>query len=298
MEQELSGVTPTTHITQPPASPTAPAKVKVTRIEPIKGWISLGLDELWEYRQLLVFLIWRDVKVRYKQTIIGAAWAILQPLFTMIIFTFIFGRMAQMSSNGVPYPIFSYAALVPFYFFSNALTQGSNSLLTNTNMVKKIYFPRLIVPLSAVLAGLVDFVLAFSILIVMMIYYGIAPTVNVLWLPAFLLLAWASAQGMALWFAALNAQFRDVRYIVPFLSQAFLFLTPVGYPFSEVPQNLQLLTAMNPMTGVVEGFRWALMGAGEVYGSMMAISSVVGVVLLISGAYYFRRMEKKLADVL
>lgn len=267
------------------------------RIQPARGWVSLQLKALWEYRELLYFLTWRDIKVRYKQTVLGAAWAIIQPFMTMVVFSLFFGRLAQMPSDGVPYPIFSYAALVPWTFFANGLTNSSNSLVQSANLIKKIYFPRLTIPIATVLAGVVDFVLAFIVLLGMMLVYGIMPTANVIWLPFFLLMALVTSLGVGLWLAAMNVQFRDVRYVVPFLTQLWMFATPIAYPSSIVPEQWQTLYALNPMVGVVEGFRWALLGTDTAPGPMVMVSSMAAVVILISGAYYFRRMEKAFADL-
>jgi lipopolysaccharide transport system permease protein len=269
----------------------------MTRIEPSKGWVSLGLHELWEYRELLYFLVWRDLKVRYKQTVMGVSWAIIQPLFTMIIFSLFFGRLAKVPSDGLPYPIFSYSALVPWTFFANALTQASNSLVTSANMIRKIYFPRLTMPIATVLAGVVDFVLAFGVLLGMMLFYRLVPTVNVLWLPLFLLLALVTSLGVGLWLSAMNVQFRDVRYVVPFLTQAWLFATPIAYPSSLLSEPWRTLYGINPMVGVVEGFRWALLGTNTAPGPIIVVSSLMALALLVSGAFYFRRMEKTFADV-
>lgn len=269
----------------------------VIRIEPSKGWVSLKLDELWAYRELIYFFVWRDLKVRYKQTVMGVSWAVIQPLFTMVIFSLFFGRLAGVPSDGVPYPVFSYAALVPWTFFANALTQASNSLVLNANMVKKVYFPRLTMPIATVFAGVVDFALAFIVLLGMMLFFGILPTVNVIWLPFFLALALATSLGVGLWLSAMNVQFRDVRYIVPFLTQAWLFATPVAYPSSLIPEPWRALYGINPMAGVVEGFRWALLGTDTAPGPMVIVSTVVALALLVSGAFYFRRMEKTFADV-
>ncbi|MBK8900848.1 MAG: ABC transporter permease [Anaerolineaceae bacterium] len=278
-------------------APIAPRIISKTRIEASKGWTSLGLGELWEYRELVVFFVWRDIKVRYKQTIMGASWAIIQPIFTMVVFSLFFGRLAQVPSDDLPYPIFSYAALVPWTFFANALTQASNSLVAGANMLKKIYFPRLSLPIATVLAGIVDFILAFLVLLLMMFYYGITPTVNALWLPLFLLLALVTSLGVGLWFSAMNVQFRDVRYTVPFLTQAWLFATPIAYPSSLLSEPWRTIYGLNPMAGVVEGFRWALLGTDTAPGPMIIASSFVALALLISGIVYFRRMEKTFADV-
>jgi lipopolysaccharide transport system permease protein len=271
--------------------------VTAIRIQPTKGWASLGLRELWQYRELLLFFVWRDIKVRYKQTVLGLLWAIIQPFFTMVIFSLFFGRLAQVPSDGIPYPIFSYAALVPWTFFANALTQASNSLVAGANMLKKIYFPRLTMPVATVLAGIVDFVLAFLVLLGMMVYFGITPTVNVIWLPFFLLLALVTSLGVGLWLSAMNVQFRDVRYIVPFLTQAWLFATPIAYPSSLLPEFWRPFYGLNPMVGVVEGFRWALLGSDSAPGPMILPSALVAIVLFVSGAFYFRRMEKSFADI-
>lgn len=266
-------------------------------IRPSKGWVPLRLNELWEYRELLYFLVWRDLKVRYKQTVLGAAWAIIQPFFTMVVFSIFFGRLAKIPSDGVPYPIFAYCALLPWQLFSHALTQSGNSLVASQNLITKVYFPRLVIPLAAVLGGLVDFAIAFLVLLGMMAYYGIMPTVVVVTLPLFLLLAIATALGVGLWLSALNVQYRDVRYTIPFLTQFWLFVTPIAYPSSLVPGKWRALYGLNPMAGVVEGFRWALLGTENAPGPMLAVSIVVVVALLIGGLYYFRCMEKTFADV-
>lgn len=272
------------------------------RIAPSVGWLSLNLAELWEYRELVYFLIWRDIKVRYKQTVIGAAWAIIQPFLTMIVFSVVFGRLAQIPSDGIPYPIFSYAALVPWTFFASGLSGSANSLVGSSNLIKKVYFPRLVIPITNVASGIVDFGLAFLMLIGMMVFYGIWPTLNVIWLPLLLLLAFITALGVGLWLSALNVQFRDVRYVVPFLVQFWMYATPVAWPSSLAAGKWwQPLLGLNPMAGVVEGFRWALLGsaledAAQPW-SLLWVSVVISVGLLISGAYFFRRMEKTFADV-
>jgi lipopolysaccharide transport system permease protein len=267
------------------------------RIEPSQGWVSLKLDELWRYRELLYFLTWRDITVRYKQTLLGVAWAIIQPFFTMVVFSLFFGRLAGVASDGVPYPIFSYAALVPWNFFSNGLTNAANSLVGNAKLIAKVYFPRLVIPIATVLSGLVDFVLAFLVLLGMMFYYGITPTLNIVWLPWFLLLALVTALGAGFWLSAVNVQFRDVRYVTPFLVQFWLFATPVAYPSSLLSEPWRTLYGLNPMVGVVEGFRWALLGTNTAPGPIILASSLSALLLLASGAYYFRRMEKTFADV-
>lgn len=269
----------------------------IIQIKPSTGWVSLELGEVWEYRELLYFLVWRDIKVRYKQTVLGTTWAIIQPFLTMVVFSLFFGKLANVPSDNLPYPIFSYAALVPWTFFANGLTQAANSLVTNSNMVKKIYFPRLILPVATILAGIVDFVLAFVVLLGMMLYYRIVPTVNIVWLPLFLLLAFITCLGASLWLAAMNVQFRDVRYIIPFVVQLLLFLTPIAYSSSLLSEPWRTLYGINPMAGVVDGFRWALLGTDTPPGTILLVSSLMAVVLLVSGAYYFRRLEKTFADV-
>ena len=271
--------------------------IPVTIIQPSKGWVSLKLYELWEYRELLYFLTWRDIKVRYKQTVLGAAWAIIQPFFTMVVFSLFFGKLARMPSDDIPYPIFSYAALVPWTFFANGLSQSSTSLVGSANLIKKVYFPRLVVPISSVISGAVDFALAFVVLLGMMLFYGIVPTAAVFWLPLLLLLALVTSLGIGLWLTAMNVQFRDVRYAVPFLVQAWMFATPIAYPSSLLDEPWRTLYGINPMAGVVEGFRWALLGTETAPGPIVLVSALVAVGLLISGAFYFRRMEKTFADV-
>ena len=270
---------------------------EIHRIEATRGWVSLRLSELWDYRELLYFLTWRDIKVRYKQTILGAAWAIIQPFFTMLVFSMFFGRLARVPSDGIPYPVFCYAALVPWTFFANGLTQSSNSLVGSSNLITKVYFPRLTIPLATVFSGVIDFCLAFLLLIGMMIFYGLIPTVNIVWLPLFLLLALVTSLGVGLWLAALNVQFRDVRYVVPFVNQFWMLATPIAYPSSLMREKWRLIYGLNPMAGVVEGFRWALLGVNTTPGPMLIVSSLAAVILLLGGAFYFRRMEKTFADV-
>jgi len=248
-------------------------------------------------RELLYFLVWRDINVRYKQTVFGVAWAIIQPFFAMVVFSLFFGRLAKMPSDGVPYPVFAYAALLPWTFFANGLTQISNSLVRDINLVTKVYLPRLVIPFAAALGGLVDFALAFIVLLGMMVAYRIPPTINMVFLPFLLLLALATSIGVGLWLSALNVQFRDVRFVVPFLIQAWLFATPVVYPSSLLPARWRLLYGLNPMAGVVEGFRWALLGTHTRPGPMIIVSALTVLVLLTTGAFYFRRVESKFADV-
>lgn len=277
-------------------------EVPVIIIKPSHGWVSLKLGELWAYKELLYFLTWRDIKVRYKQTILGGAWAIIQPLFSMFIFSFIFGKLAKIQpDNNLPYPIWNYAALVPWLFFANGLTQAANSLVGSANLIKKVYFPRLAVPTATILSGVVDFLLAFSVLIGMMFWFGVMPNGNIIWLPLYLLLAIVASLGVGLWLAAMNVQFRDVRYVVPFLVQVWMYASPIVYPSSLIQKQLGefwvTLYGLNPMVGVVEGFRWALLGTDGPLASTLVASTVAAVALLVSGAFYFRRMEKTFADV-
>ena len=279
------------------ASVAARSSHLVEVIQPSKGWVPLKLRELWHYRELLYFLVWRDVKVRYKQTALGAAWAIIQPVFTMLVFSIFFGRLANMPSDGVPYPVFVFAALVPWTFFANALGQGSNSLVGSGNLITKVYFPRLVVPTASVISGLVDFLIAFAVLVLLMTWYGIGLSLKILWLPVFVLHAVITALAVALWLSALNVQYRDVRYTVPFLTQFWLFATPVAYPSSLLSPGWRIAYGLNPMVGVVEGFRWALLDTGPAPGLMPVISGLVSVVLLVGGAFYFQRLERTFADV-
>jgi lipopolysaccharide transport system permease protein len=270
---------------------------KHLRIAPSKGWVSLKLRELWSYRELLYFLIWRDVKVRYKQTALGIAWAVVQPLFTMVVFSVFFGKLGKIPSDGIPYPIFAFAALVPWTFFANGLNLSSASLVDSANLLRKVYFPRLAIPIATVLSGVVDFTIAFSILLLLAAGYGIAPTANVVWLPLLLLLALATSLGVGLWISALNVQYRDFRYIIPFLTQVWLFATPVAYPSTLLPEPWATIYGINPMAGVISGFRWALLGTQTAPGAMVLVSAAAALVILVSGAYYFRRMESTFADV-
>jgi lipopolysaccharide transport system permease protein len=268
----------------------------VITIRPSSGWVPLKLPDLWEYRELLYFLILRDVKVRYKQTVFGVAWALMQPLFTMIVFAVFFGRLAKMPSDGVPYPLFAYTALIPWTYFAQALGHASDSLVGNANLITKIYFPRLVVPLAAVLSGLIDFVLAFGMLLVLMPFYGVGLSARILCIPFFALLTVTTALGVALWLSALNVEYRDVRHAVPFLTQLWLFATPVAYPSSLLSEPWRTVYALNPMVGVVEGFRWALLNVGSAPGPMLAVSTLASLTLLGGGAYYFRRLERTFAD--
>jgi lipopolysaccharide transport system permease protein len=267
------------------------------RIAPSKGWVPLKLRELWEYRELLYFLIWRDIKVRYKQTALGAAWAVIQPFFTMVVFSLFFGHLAKVPSDGIPYPIFSFAALVPWTFFANGLSQSSNSLVGSASLITKVYFPRLIIPLASLFSGILDFLLAFIVLLGMMVYYGLMPTLNALWLPLFLLLALVTSLGVGLWLSALNVEYRDVRYVLPFITQCWLFATPIAYPSSLLHEPWHTIYGLNPMVGVVEGFRWALLRSNTAPGPIIAVSSTAALIILVTGAFYFRRMEKTFADI-
>jgi lipopolysaccharide transport system permease protein len=273
------------------------ASVPTIVIKPSTGWIGLKLKEVWEYRELLYFLVWRDIKVRYKQTALGAAWAIIQPVFSMVVFSIFFGKLAKMPSDGIPYPIFAFTGLVPWTFFANGLSQSSNSLVDSANLIRKVYFPRLTIPIGNVLSGLVDFAIGFSVLLAMMFYYGVVPSARLIWLPAFLLLALVTALAVGLWLSVLNVEYRDVKYTVPFLTQFWLFATPIVYPSSLLKGKWRTLFALNPMVGVVEGFRWSLLGAKNSPGPMIIASSAAALILLIGGAFYFRRMEKTFADV-
>jgi lipopolysaccharide transport system permease protein len=276
---------------QPPVSPYH------LHIAPSRGWVSLRLKDLWEYRELVYFFIWRDVKVRYKQTALGATWAIIQPVFTMLIFSLFFGRLAKVPSDGIPYPLFAYAALVPWTFFANGLAQSADSLVGSGNLIKKIYFPRLAIPLSTVTAGLVDFSISFLVLLILMVFYHIRPTAHLIWLPLLILLALSTALGAGLWLSALNVRFRDVKYALPFITQFWMFATPIAYPSSLLHGVWKQVYAINPMVGVIEGFRWALLGAKTAPGPMLMASSVASLALLVGGAFYFRRMEKSFADI-
>lgn len=267
-------------------------------LRPSHGWGALNLGELWLYRELIYFLTWRDLKVRYKQTVLGAAWAIIQPFLTMVVFSVFFGGLLKVSSDNVPYPIFSYTALLPWGVFSKALADAGRSLVLNRAMITKVYFPRLIVPLASVLAGVVDFTIAFVVLLGMMGYFHVTPTLTALWaVPLLLLLSLITALGVGLWLSALNVVYRDVGYVLPFLTQLWFYLTPIVYPASKIPERWRLLYALNPMSGVVEGFRWALLDTQTAPGPMVAVSAVIAVLILISGLFYFRRMERSFADM-
>ncbi|MFN2159903.1 MAG: ABC transporter permease [Anaerolineales bacterium] len=288
-----------------PTSVSTDQQDEVIFLSPSSGWTSLKLLDIWRYRELVFFLIWRDIKVRYKQTALGAAWAIIQPFFTMVVFTIFFGNLAKVPSDGVPYPIFSFTGLLPWGLFTKALSDAGRSMIANRSMITKVYFPRLVIPLASVLSGLVDFGIGFVVLIGMILYYNflpgsetqVIPTIAVLTLPFFILLALITALGVGLWLSALNVIYRDINYIIPFLTQFWLFVTPIAYPSSLVPEQWRWLYALNPMTGVVEGFRWALLGVETAPGPMLAVSTTISILVLISGLFYFRRMERTFADM-
>lgn len=267
-------------------------------IEPPRVWSPLELSELWDFRDLLFFLTWRDIAVRYKQTILGATWAILQPILTMVVFSVIFGGLAKLPSEGIPYPIFTYTALLPWQLFAFALNNASNSLIGSQNLISKVYFPRLLIPLSSVLTGIVDFCIAFVVLLGMMAFYGLEVTTSILWLPFFVLLAVTSAVAIGLWLSALNVKYRDVRYVVPFLTQIWMYATPVAYSSSLIPENWRWLYSLNPITGVVEGFRWAILGKSGLDTFSLGVSSLAVLILLVSGLYYFKQMEAHFADII
>lgn len=266
-------------------------------IRPSKGWGSLNLREIWIYRELVYFLTWRDLKVRYKQTALGAGWAILQPVLSMVVFSIFFGGLLNVPSEGVPYPIFSYAALLPWGVFAKALNDTGRSLVSNRAMLTKIYFPRMVIPLASVFSSMADFLIAFIVMLGLMFYYQIAPTANTWTLPFFLLLAVITALGIGLWLSAMNVLYRDIGYMIPYITQLWFYLTPIVYPASKVPERWQFFYALNPMVGVVEGFRWALLGTADAPNPMIAVSAAIAIVIFISGMFYFRRMERTFADM-
>jgi lipopolysaccharide transport system permease protein len=268
-----------------------------TRIQPSKGWIGLGLRDLWKYRELLYFFVWRDLRVRYKQTAFGAAWAIIQPFLTMLVFSLFFGRLAGVPSDGLPYPVFAFAALVPWTYFANVVIRAANTVVDQSSMISKVYFPRLLLPATPLVGELLDLGIGLLVLGGVMLFYGLVPPVQVVLLPLFLLLAVAAALAVGIWLASLNALYRDVRYVVPFLVQLWLFATPVVYPSSLVPDPWRVLYGLNPMAGVIEGFRWSLLGAGQPPGPFVAVSVAVVAALLAGGLAYFRRTERVFADV-
>ena len=276
------------------SNPPAPSFVDIA---PSEGWFHLDFHDLWHYRELLYFLTWRDIKVRYKQTALGVLWAILQPVLMMLIFSLFFGKLGKLPSDGIPYPLFNFSALVPWLFFANGLSQSSNSLVGNANLISKVYFPRLIIPVATVLTGVVDFVLSMVVLVGMMAIYHVVPTRNVIWLPLLLLLALVTSLGAGLWFSALNVKYRDVRYIVPFLVQLWMFATPVAYSSHMLSGWKHTVYSLNPMVGVVDGFRWALLGTHTQPNISVAMAVLVAVAMLVGGLCYFRHMEKSFADI-
>jgi lipopolysaccharide transport system permease protein len=273
-----------------------PAGFNITRIEPPRGWFDLRLKELWDYRELLYFFVWRDVKIRYKQTAIGVLWVVLQPLLTMLVFTLFFGKLAKMPSQGLPYPVFYFAAVVPWMYFSTALLTATNVVVEHQRVITKVFFPRLILPFSSVLSGLVDFAIGFIVLLIFTISYGIRPTFAALLLPLFLLLAVLTALGVGLWLSALNALYRDVRYLMPFIIQFWMLASPVAYPSSMVPERYRWVYGLNPMAGVIDGFRWALTGHGQPPGTVLIASTAMVCLTVFGGLLFFNRMEVSIAD--
>jgi len=280
-----------------PISADSDHALPVLLIEPSRGWTSLNLQELWNYREIIYFLAWRDVRVRYKETALGAAWALIQPLSTMLVFSFFFGRLAKMPSDDTPYPLFSLTALIPWIFFATGVAESSNSLIANSNLISKVYFPRLVAPVSAILPGAIDVCISFVLLLVLMPVYRVVPSARLLLLPFFLLLTFIISLGVGLWLSALNAEYRDVRHAIPFLTQLWMFATPVAYPASLLHGSWQTLYALNPMVGVVEGLRWAVLGAKSQPGPEILASAVTALCLLITGGFYFRRMERTFSDI-
>jgi lipopolysaccharide transport system permease protein len=276
---------------------TSKAEALVTDIQPTSGWAPVRLGDLWEYRELLYFLVWRDLKVRYRQTVLGASWAVLQPFMTMAVFTLFFGIVAGLPSDGLPYPLFAYTALVPWTFFAQGVALSSNSLVANQALIRKVYFPRLVIPIATVASIVVDFAIAFAALLVMMAFYGLPIPLQAVWLPAFVVLAIAATIGVGLWLSALNVLYRDVQHVVPFLVQTWLFATPIVYPSSLIPEPWHTVYGLNPMAGVVDGFRWALLGSGTAPGPMLLVSMLSALTLLVTSFFVFRRIERLFADV-
>ncbi|HEY0704390.1 MAG TPA: ABC transporter permease [Candidatus Acidoferrales bacterium] len=284
-------------MTAAPSNALATHPIPVMRITPPTRWWVLPFGELWDFRELVYFFVWRDIKIRYKQTVIGAAWAVLQPLLTAIIFSLVFGRLAHIPSEGLPYLVFNYSGLLPWMYFAAGLQAATNTIVENQRVITKVYFPRLALPLASVLSGLVDFAVSFLMFVVLMIYYGIRPTPAILWFPAFILLAIVTALGVGLWLSALNALYRDVRYVLPFLVQFWLYASPVAYPASLVPAKWRALYGLNPMAGVIEGVRWSLTGTPRPPGHLILVSTAAALVLLVSGLAYFQKVETTIADV-
>lgn len=282
-------------LTAPPLLPS----LATTIIEPARGWVPLKIRELWEYREVLYYLIWRDIKVKYRQTVIGATWAIIQPLMTMVVFSVFLGKLAKVPSDGAPYPLFAFAALVPWSFFANGLTQSASSLVASGHLITKVYFPRLLVPMARVLSGLPDIGLSFLVLLGLAAIYGrFQWSLSLLWLPLMAILALLTAFGIGLWLSALNVQYRDIQHAVPFLVQIWLFATPIAYPSSLLAEPWRTLYGLNPMVGVVEGFRWGLLGSGRPPGMPLVVSTAAALILVVSGAFFFRRIERTFADVI
>lgn len=267
------------------------------RIVPSHGWVRIGFRELWSYRELMYFLAVREIKVRYKQTAVGVAWAVIQPLFTMLVFSLFFGRLGKMPSEGIPYPLFTLSALIPWGFFAAGMTLSSNSLVGNANLITRVYFPRLVIPISSVLSGVLDFCVGFALLMIFMCAMGYFPHLHVFWSVPFFLLALLTSLGTGIWLCALNVEYRDVRYIVPFLTQFWMFATPIAYSAERLHDPWRSVYGINPMVGVVEGFRWAVLGRGNPPGAILVVSTLVAILFLVSGLYYFRRMERTFADV-
>lgn len=274
----------------------APPPAPSVMIRRTRGWRFLDMRELWSYRELIGFLTWRDVNVRYKRTALGILWALLQPLLTMVVFSLVFGRLAKMPSDGLPYALFALPGILPWQLFSRTISETTNSLVTDQRLITRVYFPRIIVPIASTLAGMVDFAVASALLIAIFIYYGVSLTGSLIWLPLFVVLMLVTVLGVGFWLSVLNVEYRDVKYTLPFLSQLWLFATPVAYPSSLVPDHLQLVYGLNPMAGVVEGFRWALLGVGPGPSPMLAVSALVSCALFVSGAVWFRARERTLAD--
>jgi lipopolysaccharide transport system permease protein len=289
----MASITTSSPVATPLPSASRPA---IVRIEPPRGWLELRLGEVWQYRELLYFFVWRDVKIRYKQTAIGVVWVVLQPLLTMLVFTLFFGRLAKLPSLGLPYPIFYFAAVVPWMYFANALQTCTNVVVDNQRVITKVFFPRLILPISAVLSGLVDFAIGFGVLVIFTFAYRIHPTLAALWLPILLLLTVMTALAVGLWTSALNALYRDVRFVIPFLVQFWMLASPVAYPSALVPPYWRWLYGLNPMAGVIDGFRWALTGHGQPPSILLLASAIGVVVLLVGGLFFFQRMEGAIAD--
>jgi lipopolysaccharide transport system permease protein len=299
LDTESVGSVQVEEVAKPSAAQLPPdSSADAVKIQAAKAWPSLKLGELWAHRELVYFLVWRDIKVRYKETILGTSWALIQPLFTMLLFSLFFGRLAKVPSDGIPYPLFTFTALVPWMYFANSFPQASNSLVGNASLIKKVYFPRLAIPIAKILSALVDFALGFVLLFAMTLYYGFHPTLRILWVLPLLLLAMITALGSAFWLSALNVRIRDVEHVLPFLVQIWLYATPIAYPSSLLSPKWRTIYGINPMVGVVDGFRWALIGSKTAPGPMFAISVLAAVVILISGAYWFRRLENTFADIL